>query len=264
MKRFGIILFITELICQQGLWQSGTAYTLPEGRWEVGLFQPVRWGQGQDREISFYKLSSLIMPNISIKQKWSEVDGFVLSTNHTLLYPTPLLKKLQSPLGMDIGEPNMFALISPEFDIPPMIIVSNVFLVSMPLYPDRVLTGKIGVSIALGGSGLAEESTIDLPLVYHRLAVLYNGWSVRLGLDMNGSIKKTISYLIDGDILLIPGMKGDMALEHKGLLTWKRSQRFQVSLGYKLVYGVYPDGYPNENITRAHLLPLIDFQWARG
>jgi len=263
MKRFGIILFITGLFCQQGLWQSGTAYTLPEGRWEVGLFQPARWGQGQAREISFYKLSSLFIPNISIKQKWSERDSFVLSTNHTLLYPTPLLKKLQSPLGMDIGEPNMFALISPEFDIPPMIIISNMFLVSIPLGSDRILTSKIGMSIALGGSNLAEESTIDLPLVYHRLAVLYNGWSVRFGLDMNGSIKKSISYLIDGDILLIPGMKGDMAIEHKGMLAWKRSHRFQVSLGYKLVYGVYPDGYPNENITRTHLLPLIDFQWAR-
>ena len=263
MKRFSFILLIAELVCQQGLWQPGTAYTLPEGHWEVGLFQPVRWGLGEAREISFYKLSSLLMPNISIKQKWSKVDDYVLSTNHTLLYPTPLLKKLQSPLGMDIGEPNMFALISPEFDIPPVIIISNMFLISMPLYSDRILTGKIGVSVAFGGSGLAKESTIDLPLVYHRLAVLYNGWSVRFGFDINGSIKKNISYLIDGDILLIPGMKGDVSLEHKGMLAWKKSQRFQVSLGYKLVYGVYPDGYPNENIARTHLFPLIDFQWAR-
>ncbi len=264
MKRFSFILLIAELVCQQGLWQSGTAYTLPEGRWEVGLFQPVRWGLGEAREISFYKLSSLLMPNISIKQKWSKADDYVLSTNHTLLYPTPLLKKLQSPLGMDIGEPNMFALISPEFDIPPVIIISNMFLISMPLYSDRILTGKIGVSVAFGGSGLAKESTIDLPLVYHRLAVLYNGWSVRFGLDINGSIKKNISYLIDGDILLIPGMKGDVSLEHKGMLAWKKSQRFQVSLGYKLAYGVYPDGYPNENIARIHLFPLIDFQWAKN
>ena len=263
MKRFVVILFTTVLYCQPGLWQSGTAYTLPEGRWELGLFQPARWGQSQTREISFYKFSSLLMPNVNIKQNWSKTDSLVLSTNHTLMYPTPLLKKLQSPLGMDIGEPNMLALISPEFDIPSMLIISNTLLISKPLDRDRVLTGKVGITIALGGSKLAEETSIDLPLVYHRLAVLYGGWSFRLGLDMNGSIRKNLYYLIDGDVLLIPGTKGNMALEHKGILTWKRSPRFQISLGYKLVYGVYPDGYPNESVTRAHLLPLIDFQWAR-
>jgi len=203
------------------------------------------------------------MPNVNVKQKWFETDVLILSTNHTFMYPTPLLKKLQSPLGMDIGEPNMFALISPEFDIPPMLIISNMVLASRPLDRGRVLTGKIGISIALGASDLVEESSIDLPIVYHRLAVLYNGWSLRLGLDMNGHMRKNLSYLMDGDVLLVPGMKGNLALEHKGMLTWERSPRFRVSLGYKLVYGVYPDGYPNENVTRVHLLPLIDFQWAR-
>ena len=263
MKHFSVILLMTVLYCQPGLWQPGTAYTLPEGRWELGLFQPARWGQSQAREISFYKFSSIFMPNVNIKQKWSETESLILSTNHMFTYPTPLLKKLQSPLGMDAGEPNMFALISPEFDIPPVLIITNTLLASKPFDQDMVLTGKIGISIALGSSDLAEQTSIDLPLVYHRLAVLYNGWSLRLGIDMNGPMRKKLSYLVDGDVLLIPGMKGNMAIEHKGMLTWDRSSRFQVSLGYKLIYGVYPDGYPNKNVTRVHILPLVDFQWAR-
>ena len=74
---------------------------------------------------------------------------------------------------------------------------------------------------------------------------------------------KNVTYLVDSDLFLIPGMKGNLAFEHKGMLTWERSPRFQVSLGYKMVYGIYPDGYPNENIARIHILPLVDLQWAR-
>ena len=122
MKHFFIFFLTVSLYCQSGLWQPGTAHTLPEGRWEIGLFQPVRWGQSESREFLFYKLTSLFMPNVTIKQRWSKPETLVLSTVHTILYPTPLLKTLQSPLGKEVGGPNMFALISPEFKIPSMII----------------------------------------------------------------------------------------------------------------------------------------------
>jgi hypothetical protein len=263
MRKLIPALLMTVMLGQQGLWQPGTAYTLPEGRWEYGLFQPVRWGQSGNREISFYKLSSLLMPNLALKQLWMKKGTWTISSVHAIYYPTPLLKKLQSPLGMDIGEPNKFALISPEFDIPQMVALWNMVIVSKPLDNEQVFTGKAGIAIAIGGNDLAEESTIDLPLVYHRLAVLYNGWLLRFGGDMNGRMRKNVTYLVDGDLFLIPGMKGNMAFEHKGLLTWERSPRFQVSLGYKMIYGIYPDGYPNENISRMHILPLFDLQWAR-
>ncbi len=49
----------------------------------------------------------------------------------------------------------------------------------------------------------------------------------------------------------------EMAFEHKGLLLWNKSQRFQLCLGYKLTFGEYPFG------TQWHLLgPLVDLQWA--
>jgi|TARA_B100001079_G_scaffold152977_1_gene131174 hypothetical protein len=263
VKKFIPALFITVLLGQQGLWQPGTAYTLPEGRWEYGLFQPVRWGQSENRDISFYKLSSLLMPNVTLKQRWLKKGEWTISSTHALYYPTPLLKRLQSPLGMEIGGPNMFALISPEFEIPPMVALWNMAIFSKPLYNEQIFTGKAGFALAFGGNDLALESTIDLPLVYHRLAVLYNGWLLRFGVDLNGRMKKNVTYLVDSDLFLIPGMKGNLAFEHKGMLTWERSPRFQVSLGYKMVYGIYPDGYPNENIARIHILPLVDLQWAR-
>jgi len=264
MKYFFLFFLTVSLYCQSGSFLPGTAHTIPEGRWEIGLFQPVRWGQSESRELLFYKLSSLLMPNITIKQRWYKAETLALSTVHTLLYPSPLMKTLQSPLGKEAGAPNMFALISPEFEIPSMIILNNTVVTTWPLEKGRALTGKVGLAISLGGANLATESSIDLPLVYHRLAVLYNGWSLRLGVDLNGGIGKNLFYLIDGDLFLIPGIKGNRSFEHKGMLTWERSPRFHVSLGYKFIYGVYPDGYPNKNISRVHILPLFDLQWAWG
>ena len=262
MKHFFIFFLTVSLYCQTGHWKPGTAHTLPKGRWEIGLFQPARWGQSESRELSFYKLSSLLMPNITIKQRWAKSEALVLSTVHTVLSPTPLLKALQSPLGKDVGAPNMFALISPEFEIPSMIIQNNTVVATLPLKRGRELTGKVGLIVSLGGASLATESSIDLPLVYHRLAVLYSGWSFRLGMDLNGGIGKNLSYLVDGDLFLIPKIKGNVSFEQKGMLTWERSPRYHVSLGYKFIYGLYPDGYPNENISRVHILPLFDLQWA--
>jgi hypothetical protein len=139
----------------------------------------------------------------------------------------------------------------------------NTIVASKPLDRDRIFTGKAGFAIALGAADLAEESTIDLPLVYHRLAVFYNGWLLRFGADLNSRMKKNLTYLVDGDLFLIPGMKGFMALEHKSVVTWEKSPRFHISFGYKLIYGLYPDGYPNEHMAQLHILPLLDLQWAR-
>ena len=92
MKSIFITTIIFSQIFAQGEWLPGTAHTLPKGRWEIGFFQPVRWGQSENREISFYKLTSLLMPGVTIKQRWGQPNSWTISTTHSLDYPTPLLK----------------------------------------------------------------------------------------------------------------------------------------------------------------------------
>ena len=256
MNRFYLILIFFGLIQAQGEWLSGTAHTIPKGRWEIGLFQPVRWGQGEDKEVSFFKLTVLLMPGATVKQRWGQCNNWTISTSHSLYYPTPLLKTM--------AKDGIGGMISPEFKIPHLLSLWNMVLASKPLPQNKILTTKVGFTLAFGGTDLSKESTIDLPLVYHRLAVYYNGWLLRFGSDLNGQIGEKWSYLIDGDYILIPGMKGYFTLEHKGMLSWKKSSAFLISIGYKLIYGLYPDGYPNNNITRFHVIPLLDLQWAVG
>ncbi len=255
MKKSILIIILTTQVFSQGDWLSGTAYTLSQGRWEYGLFQPIRWGQSEDREISFYKLTALLMPGVNVKQRWLQRYQWTLSSTHSVYYPTPLLKI--------IAKEGIGGMISPEFDIPNMVSLWNMALASKRVDPNRILTLKAGVAFGFGGLDLPEGSTIDLPLVYHRLAVYYNGWLMRFGADFNIRISKKWAYMVDGDLFLIPGMKGSLALEHKGLLTWEKSNNFHLTLGYKFIYGEYPDGYPDDKTTRTHILPLIDFVWSR-
>lgn len=255
MRRFLIITVLIGPMFAQGEWLPGTAYTLPQGRWEFGLFQPVRWGQSDDREISFYKLSALLMPGMTVKQRWYQRYQWTVSSTHSVYYPTPLLKM--------VAKKGIGGMISPEFEIPNMISFWNMILASQSLDQNRILTLKAGFALAFGGSDLTSGSTIDLPLIYHRLAVYYNGWLLRFGTDMNGRMSKKWTFLVDGDLFLIPGMKGSLALEHKSMITWEKSDTFHLSLGYKFIYGEYPDGYPNEKITRVHILPMLDFIWSR-
>lgn len=268
MKRFLIRYFIVGLLAvavvpgEQTPWSAGTAYTLPIGHREVGLFQPVRYGFSPQVELSTYKLTNLLMPTIMVKVKGEARRGWERALRFTLSYPTPLLRKLQSPLGMELGDPDKFALISPEFEIPAMLLVNGELLLSRNSVSRFLVTTRAGVSFALGSNKLDDRTSIDLPLVYHRLGVLYSKVGFRLGVDLLRSFTPRWSVLVDGDLFVLPGLAGNLALEHKGLLLRSKGKRFKFLVGYKLVVAKYPDGYPNKSRIQSHLFPLLDVIWS--
>jgi len=244
-------------------WPSGTAYTLPKGRYEIGLFQPLRYGQTNKLEWSTHPILNFFIPNVSIKISFSLFHGWEMATRHSFVYPTPLLRKIrvkgfgiQALADMDVG-----GIIANDPDIPQiphMISSRNEVVLSRLLGKSTVLTGKMGVVLALKTGKLDTRTTIDLPIIFPRLGVYYNGYGINLGADVLRQVTKRINFLIDADLFLLPGLEeGDFAFEHKGLFIWNKSSRFQVMFGYKLVYGEYPFG------TQWHLLPLLDFQWGR-
>ncbi len=256
IKTYLILVVLFGKIFGGKIWSGGTAQLLPKGRIEIGVFQPLRYGFSETMEFSTYKLSTFLMPNISVKFARNSRFGWSVSTRHGFMYPTPMLKKLQSPLGMELGDPNKFALISPEFDIPQMVSFSNELLASRKTLEGLLVTVKGGVSFAFGSGKLDRSSTIDLPLVFPRLSVYYNKWLIRVGADMSKPVRNSWSYLLDYDLFLMPGGYEAYGFEHKALLIWMKSHRFRILFGYKLTAGEYPFG------VQAHLFPLLDFQWA--
>lgn len=244
---------------QAANWSFGTAYVLPVGRWEMGLFQPLRYGFSGGQEISIHPLLFIKIPNLTYKRVWKTCERGVIASRHQILYPTPLLNT--------IAREGIGGIVSPEFTFPGMVSLHNEVLYTKQLKGSVRVTGKAGFTVGVAFGELDKRTTIDLPLVFQRLAVFYNNWLVRLGGDITGHLSGRWNYLVDSDVFLIPGAEENFGFEHKGLLLWNKSDRFQLAIGYKLVYGRYPYG------TQWHLLPpkipalpvwipLFDLQWA--
>ena len=138
-----------------------------------------------------------------------------------------------------------------------MISLHNEVLFSKNIANDHLFTGKLGFTFAKRFADLDERTTIDLPIVFPRLAVFYHDYAFRFGYDIQGKLFKRWNYLVDGDLFYVPKADENIAFEHKGLLLWTKSSRFQLCFGYKLSYAEYPFG------SQWHLLPfLFDMQWS--
>ena len=132
MKNNIILLFIIKsfLFCESKIWDSHSAHVLPKDRWEMGIFQPFRYGISNNIEYTTYPLLFYIMPNVSIKQGQGEFHGFDVARKLSLLYPTPIL--------------NMFAkkgiggLIDPNITIPPMMRISGTMILTKEIMLKRL------------------------------------------------------------------------------------------------------------------------------
>jgi hypothetical protein len=228
-------------------WSSGTACILPVNRWETGVFLPLRWGCSPSLELSIHPLAVFVIPNVSAKWSHGTHNGWMIASRHSMYYPTPLLRML--------AKKGTGGIISPQFEIPHMVSISNEVLVSHPI-KKFLATGKLGLAFALKSAALDENSTIDVPVVFPRLNVFYNDIGLRTGINVEGKIYKRWRISVDTDLFYYPGGDEKMAFEQKSLLFWQKSGNFQLCLGYMLSWAQYPFG------NQCHLLgPLLDLEW---
>jgi len=174
-----------------------------------------------------------------------------------------------------VRRPDIGGFISPDPDIPdiPHILALRAeLLVTGDLNPSLRLTGQGGVSVALKSGELDERTTIDLPVVFPRMAAYLHGYQLNLGLGMLADLPGRWSVRGDADLLAIPGAEESFAFELAGWLIWSRSDRFRVLVGYLLTYAEYTFGshwqlmpYPLAFGPgwRKLPFPMIDLQWAR-
>lgn len=240
---------ISAVWAENAAWSSGAAHTLPKGRWEVGLFQPLRYGQTDRLEWSTHPIMNLVIPNLSVKIAHGDRAGWQLATRYQLHYPTPLLRL--------VSREGTGGLIAPDLDIPAILFLRSELLLTRTLGPSLQLTAKGGAALVVKSGAMDERATIDLPIIFPRMAAYRQGYQVNLGLDLLGKLFGRWGYGADMDIFLTPGFDQPFAFEHKGLALWRKSDRFQLLLGYMLTFGGYPFG------DQWHLLPLLDLQWAR-
>ncbi|UCH10615.1 MAG: hypothetical protein JSU61_01595, partial [Fidelibacterota bacterium] len=133
------------------------------------------------------------------------------------------------------------------------------------------LTVKCGLSVALKSDKLDERTTIDLPAVFPRMAVYYEGYQLNFGLALEGPLTKRWAYSVGTNVFAIPGAEDSFAFELGSWLTWSKSDRFRIVFGYLLTYATYPYG-PQWQLMPYPLafgpgwqrlpVPIIDLQWA--
>ncbi|HGY56118.1 MAG TPA: hypothetical protein ENK44_10470 [Caldithrix abyssi] len=226
-------------------WSNGTAYVLPQGRFEIGVFQPLRYGLRDNLEISVHPLWFFVAPNVRVK--WEHGGG--LATRHSIYYPTPFLRV--------VAKKGIGGLISPEFAIPHMAALRNDVIYTMRPFEKQYFSLMGGLEFAVRFGALDKRTTIDFPWVYNRLAVFYNDFGIRLGLDWYGCIKGNWWYRLDGELFYYSGSAQTKAFEHSGKIYWRYKKRWEISAGYNIIYGEYP--YGNE---WNWFLPMIDIRYA--
>ena len=245
------ILFLFSFISAQ--WSSESAYLLEKNRKEFGIFTPFKMGLNNGSELSVNKF--LLMPSLSLKQEMSMYKSWKMARKFRVEYPTPGLKWLQSPLGDEMGDPNMFSLISTQFTIPHMLSFFTEFIGTKGSVKSGQLSLSVATGIALNTKDLSNDATIDLPIIYPRLSVYYNDFVIVSGAEYSRQISNRFYYLIDYDMYLMPGSAGRYAFEQQSLLVWHKSSRINLSFGYKLIAGEYPYG------GQAHLLTNINLKF---
>ena len=250
----GIFIF-TGLFSQDTLtknyWTDGTACNIPKHRWELGLFTTSRYGINKNLELSAHPLMFFLMPQVKIKVGWGEHAGFVLATEHGIFYPTQFMRL--------VATKGTGGLISPEFTIPQMFAISNRFLASYRPFKKAILTAHAGITFAVKFGPLDNRTTIDLPVIYPRLAVFYNEPEFDVGIDFRGQFIPRLGWLFNVENFIICGTKENYFLENKGVLAYTaKKATLRIEAGYKLCFGKYPAG------PQWHLLPVIDLIFGIG
>src|SRR5665811_1220466 len=134
-------------------WSYNTAYLMPAGKWESGLFQPFRYGINQKIEVFTNVLMLPFIPEAGAKLDWGTKNNYILASEHSLSVPTPFLN-MMSRKG--IG-----GLISPEYDFSFILSVYNGVIVSRQIAPKLMASAKAGFAFAIRGEKPDPQSTID-------------------------------------------------------------------------------------------------------
>lgn len=227
------------------VWSYNTAHVMEKKKWESGIAQPFRYGWKDRVEIRSNLLEMPFFPNLGIKVAYAERWGFALASEHLLSYPTVFLNTVSTK--------GTGGLISPQYaPYPAIISVMNTLLASRPVGKASLVTGFVGFAFALREEKPDKNATIDLPLIYPRMAHYYEGSTVRVGGHFKGTLVKRLYYEEGMEAFFVIRPKNNFFFENTGALFWEATPWLRVKGGYSLSYGIYPYG------TQWQLWPSFD------
>jgi hypothetical protein len=105
-----------------------------------------------------------------------------------------------------------------------------------------LLSADAGISFAIRSSNPDYQSTIDLPVIYSRMAHYYKGTSLQTGLSFKSLISKKLFYEENMRMFSIIRNRDNLFVENSGSILWVVSKSFQLKGGYIFSWGRYPFG----------------------
>lgn len=226
-------------------WTGGSAHTLPAGRFERGIFLPLRWGITDNVEVSAFPLAEFAIPNLKAKIRWTDRPDATVSTTLALAYPTPLLNLLARS-----GTGGVLPALSKA---PPMLSIHAGVLMTRPLGKGHALTTSMTLTTTPRFNQNGDFPTIDLPVVYPRTASYHAVATGRGAMDLRGPVSDHFGYRATLDAFFLPGAG---AFEQSGRLAWTPGSKFRLMAGYLLTWGHYPFG------RQWNAFPVFDAQFA--
>lgn len=233
------LLFLTCLLSAQeailrNKWSNNTACIMPAGKWESGIFQSFRYGISSNLELKSNAILLPVFPNAGIKIGLGTRNGLLFASEHSVSYPTLLLNT--------ISFKGTGGLISPQFHFPFILSVSNSLIVTKPVGYASLLSADAGISFAIRKSKPDYQSTIDLPLIYPRMAHYYEGSSIRAGISFKSLIFQKLFYEENMRMFYITRNSDNLFAENSGSIMWSICKSFRIKGGYTLSWGKYPFG----------------------
>lgn len=243
----GLLLISTGLqpaAAQPRPWSTATAYTIPAGTLEAGLLQPVRYGFRSRIELST-SLSSLVSPGIEVKIGWGRRGSWRLASQHSINYPTPLLRL--------VSREGIGGMLPPATKVPHLLSLRSRVLVTRALARRHWITVDAGIRWALW-AGDHEMTTLDLPILYPRTASFQGDPVLQVGGRLDGYGGRALGYALGGNVFFVTGA-AHLTFEQTGLVIFRPLRRFAPFAGYRWISGGYPFG------VQRHVLPLAGFRW---
>lgn len=225
-------------------WGDNTAYTEPDRKWETGIIQSFRLGLSDKTELRANALIFPVLPNVGLKLGWGSKDGFVFASEHAVSFPTIFLKT--------VSMKGTGGLISPQYDFPFILAINNSVIVSKPVGVTSLLSLDAGLCFSIRNGSPDYRSTIDLPLLYPRMAHYYQGVSLRAGCSFKGLIANRLFYEESARAFVITRNTNNLFAENAGTIMWAVGRSLRIKAGYCIAWGRYPFG------NQFELMPVLD------
>lgn len=261
-----ILLFACALTSlafgQHTQWSDGTARTIPQNRFEMGILHtPARYGISDNTELITYPLWDALIPGIYVKRFWTDSHAYLITTTHGMFSPTPLLRF--------VAQEGTGFLLPPDNYVPMFVVLESYLLISRPIINDHIATAKLGGKVAVAIDDHTNDyppyrrlQTIDYPFIFSRTAFLTKtpGISPSIGISFDGPVARHLTYSFDCSYFFF-ALRDNLreeemtswAFEPSGYLAWHVSDSFTFQVGAAYSIGSYPFGnnwviYPTVDI----------------